>query len=91
MNAQYEYLAREQLGLGDDSKLESISTAVPVGIEDQIDRLESDDERDDGERWRELDVSGAPLAWLPKGLGLITMRQRSDGQIKTKAGCIQTQ
>jgi len=90
-SANYEYLAREQLKLGNDWSLESIATAVPVGIEDQIDRLESDDELDDGARWRELEVSGAPMAWLPKGLVLITMRKRDDGEIKTKACFIQVQ
>ncbi|EAZ97668.1 hypothetical protein [Marinobacter sp. ELB17] len=90
-SANYEYLAREQLKLGIDWSLESIAAAVPVGIEDQIDRLESDDELDDGARWRGLEVSGAPMAWLPKGLVLITMRKRDDGEIKTKACFIQVQ
>lgn len=85
----YERLAREQLELDDDWKLESVASAIPVGVDEQIDQLDSDMELDDGERWRELDVSGAPLAWLPKGLMLITMRKRVDGTISTKAGFIQ--
>lgn len=85
----YERLAREQLNLDTDWDLESVAAAIPVGVDDQIDKLDADMELDDGERWRELDVSGAPLAWLPKGLMLITMRKRVDGTISTKAGFIQ--
>ena len=91
LNTKYEHLAREQLGLGEDWKLESVATAIQVGLEEQIDRLEADNEFSDGERWRELDVNGAPLAWLPKGVILVTMRSCVDGAVNTKAGFIQTQ
>jgi hypothetical protein len=90
LSSKYEYLAREQLELGDDWYLESMSSAIQVGIVEQIERLDADDDLDDGSRWRELEVNDAPLAWLPKGLMLITMKH-SDGELKNKATFIHTQ
>lgn len=89
--SQYEYQARQQLGLDDDWFLETIAAAVSVGIDDQIELLSAEVELSDGERWRELDTSKAPRAWLPKGFMLITMRKRGEGEQPTKAGFIQTQ
>jgi hypothetical protein len=90
-NEKLERLAREQMDLNKDWALESVATAIPVGLEEQFDRLDADDELSDDERWRELDVNGAPQAWLPKGLVLITMRNRVDDKAKPKAAFIQTQ
>lgn len=89
-NAKLEHQAREQMKLGDAWRLESTASAVPIGIEDQLDRLGADVDLDDGERWRMLDVGRAPLAWLPKGLLLVTMRAGSGVGSEVKAGFIET-
>lgn len=89
-NAKLEYQARVQLGLGDSWKLDTMASAIQVGVEEQIERLESDNELTDEERWQELDMNGTPLARLPKGLILVTMINQKDGETETKAGFVQT-
>lgn len=86
-----EKLARQQLGLDDNWKLVTLASAVPVGLEDQIEELNDDEELSDSDRWQELDVDSAPLAWLPKGLLLVTMRNSSGDKPETRAGFIKTQ
>jgi len=86
-----EKLAREQLGLDENWKLITLASAVPVGLEDQIDELNDNEELSDSDRWQELDVDSAPLAWLPKGLLLVTMRNSSGVKPETRAGFIKTQ
>ena len=88
--ANYEFMAREQMGLGDDWRLKSIAAAVMIGLEDKIDGLEANSDLDDAERWQGLDVSGATLAWLPDGLELITMKRQVEGEVQVKAGFVQT-
>lgn len=86
-----EKLAREQMGLDEDWKLVTLASAIPVGLDEQIDVLENNDELSDDERWQELDVNKAPLAWLPRGYMLVTMKNTSGGEPETKAGFIKTQ
>ncbi len=85
-----EKLAREQMGLDEDWKLVTVASAIPVGLDEQIDVLENDAELSDDERWQELDVDSAPLAWLPKGLLLVTMKKGTGDSKETKAGFIRT-
>jgi len=86
----YERLAREQLNLDDQWRLKTIATALPIGFEDQIDRLDEDAELCDGERWQELAAYSAPLAWLPKGVIQVTMVSGGSDK-QEKAGFILTE
>lgn len=86
----YERLAREQMGLDQNWSLVSVSSAVTVGLEDQVDHLDSNDDLTDSERWQELQADNLPLAWLPKGLILMEMKNMSDSSAKVKAGFVNT-
>lgn len=88
---EYEQLAREQLSLSSEWRLATIATALPVGLEDKIDRLDSDCELCDGERWQALVCHSAPLAWLPKGVIQVTMVSGSGSNRQQKAGFILTE
>lgn len=90
LHTKYETLARQQMQLDDDWQLESMASAIRADLEEQIDQIDSDGELSDGERWRELDVNASPMAWLPKGMLLITMRKKTDDKITKKAGFIKT-
>lgn len=85
---QYEFNARDQLSLSDDWRLESVSSAIHVGLEEQIERLESDRDLDDDQKWQELSIDKAPMAWLPKGQLLMVMYRSVDGVIERKAGFV---
>lgn len=87
---EYEQLAREQLNLDENWRLSSIAAALPIGLEDQVDRLSADHELCDDERWQELMAHSAPLAWLPKGVIQVTMVSGSGNNRKLKAGFILT-
>ncbi len=87
---EYERLAREQLDLDSDWRLGTIATALPIGLEDKIDSLDSDNELCDSERWQELNAHSAPLAWLPKGVIQVTMVSGSGSDKQQKAGFILT-
>lgn len=86
----YERLARKQLNIDSDWRLGSIATALPIGLEDKIDGLDSDGELCDSERWQELSAHSAPLAWLPKGLIQVTMVSGSGSDQQQKVGFILT-
>ncbi|MDY6929542.1 MAG: hypothetical protein SWN10_20870 [Pseudomonadota bacterium] len=88
---EYERLAREQLDLDSDWRLGTIATALPIGLEDKIDDLDSDGELCDSERWQELTTHSAPLAWLPKGVIQVTMVSGSGSDRQQKAGFILTE
>lgn len=88
---EYERLAREQLNLDSEWRLGTIATALPVGLEDKIDGLDSDDELCDSERWQELTAHSAPLAWLPKGVIQVTMVSGTGSDRQHKAGFILTE
>jgi hypothetical protein len=84
----YERLARQQMGLDEQWKLSCIAVALPVGMEDEIDRLSMDSELCDSERWQELASYSAPLAWLPKGILLVTMFCGEGESLREKSGFI---
>ncbi len=86
--SRLEFAARNQLDLNDDWRLESSAAAVHVGLEEQIQRLEADNELDDDQRWQELSVDKTTLAWLPEGMFLITMRRECDGTVERRAGFV---
>jgi len=88
---EYERLAREQLDLGSDWRLGTIATALPIGLDDKIDGLESDGGLSDSERWHELTTHSAPLAWLPKGVIQVTMISGSGSNQQEKVGFILTE
>ena len=88
---EYERLAREQLNLDEQWRLGTIATALPIGLEGQIDRLDADNELCDGERWQELTTHSAPLAWLPKGVIQVSMVSGSGDEKKHKVGFILTE
>ena len=90
IQTEYERLAREQLNLDEHWHLEVISRALPIGLEDQIDKLEADDELCDNERWREIADYSAPLAWLPKGVIQVGMAKGSGDDRQRKVGFIVT-
>lgn len=88
---EYERMAREQLDLDSDWRLVTIATALPIGLEDKIDGLDSDGGICDSERWQELTTHSAPLAWLPKGVIQVTMVSESGSDTQQKAGFILTE
>ncbi len=88
---EYERMAREQLDLDSDWRLGTIATALPIGLEDKIDGLDSDGGLCDSERWQELTTHSAPLAWLPKGVIQVTMVSGSGSDRQQKAGFILTE
>ncbi|GAB0154556.1 hypothetical protein [Marinobacterium sp. BA1] len=88
---EYERLAREQLVLDSDWRLGTIATALPIGLEDKIEGLDSDNELCDSERWQELTAHSAPLAWLPKGVIQVTMVSGTGSEKQQKAGFILTE
>lgn len=75
-----ERKARAHMNLDSRWQLVEMTTAFVHGIEDHITDLESDDNLDDAERWRELEelVSQTPTVWLPKGWMIITMSHVDD-------------
>ena len=86
-SSKIEHAARTQMGLNDDWQLETQTTALHTGVEEKIDEL-LDSDLSDGERWRELVPGELPLAWLPKGLILVTMRRTVNNEVERKAGFI---
>jgi hypothetical protein len=88
--AQMEYQARVQLGVTDEWRLESSAAAVHVGLEEQIERLDQEQGLYDEDRWAALSLDAAPLAWLPQGTLLMTMKREVDGQVERKSGFVNT-
>lgn len=83
-----EEQAREQLELNESWAMEAVETAIRVGLEEEMDRLRDDHDLDDGARWRLMDPESKPMAWLPKGVMIVTMRCSDTDAVK--AGCILT-
>jgi hypothetical protein len=88
--ADLEYKSRVQMGLTDEWRLESSAAAVHVGLEEQIERLEQDKDLYDEDRWASINVDDTPLAWLPEGYLLMTMKRVVDGEEERKAGFVNT-
>ena len=88
--AEMEYKARVQLGVTDEWRLESSAAAVHVGLEEQIERLDQDQGLFDEERWAAINIDAAPLAWLPQGTLLMTMKREVDGEVERKSGFVNT-
>lgn len=89
--SKFEYAARTQMDLTDDWRLVSSATAVRAGLEQELDRLDADKELDADEKWACIDMDNAPLAWLPEGLVLVTMRREVKGKVETKSGFVKVQ
>lgn len=84
---QIEYEACRQLGVGDEHKLVKIIAAVPVDLEDRIEQIDKQSDLDDDEKWDQLQeyLQSPPLAWLPKGMSLVTMRHKHAPRGQTDA------
>ena len=90
LNDALETRARQQMNLDDTWRLESMASAINVGLEECIDELANNFELDDDQRWTELAERDEILAWLPKGLLLVTMTKKEQAKTERKAAFINT-
>lgn len=86
--SRFEYAARTQMDLNDDWRVESSVSAVRAGLEQELERLDANQDLDADEKWACINLENAPLAWLPPGLFLVTMRREVKGKAEIKSGFV---